>query len=422
MRLRPKRLTYLTERAKRLTLTLTTVVIVCWLRVSLIPGDLQAPCAKVKHIGRRTTQTNAQIQQWTTAIYCGAVDVAATLDGSRFPEEEFTLRARVKRETLYEQLLRLLPRSSAERTFKRKTRLSSQLLVMNGGFVFKVGEMYTTTVEALTDSTSFVLVYRASLTELGPSDLNMAVLNRSWNLKVGFGRRLSSARTIGGPWFGPPWREDPRISVVGGKLLLSYTVTSAYERNRHAYQVWQRQAFAWLSSDFCLQVGDIFLPLGNNSDFLSTVYPHFEKNWLFFEQQRTLHVLYSVQPFLLYKISDLLDIQLATNTTWSLPFDLEIHGQLRGGAPPVLLDGTWFAFVHSKSYHTFVVGFSDATLQLTHVPTMPVLDVDADLFVCGAVFVRSEQIWYLSLGVADRFIAVVRVAHDHVLRCLVHVP
>ena len=163
--------------------------------------------------------------------------------------------------------------------------------------------------------------------------------------------------------------------------------------------------------------------LGNNSDFVATVYPHsvyphFQKNWLFFEHQQTLHVLYSVQPFVLYKIVDLLDVQLAMNASWSLPSDMAAHGQLRGGAPPVLLDGTWFAFVHSTSYSTFAIGFSDATLQLTHAPIVPVLDLDVDLFVCGAVFVRNEQNWYLSVGVADRFIAVIKVPHDHVLRSL----
>jgi hypothetical protein len=331
--------------------------------------------------------------------------------------EPSALRARIESESVVERLHRVFPRSGADRRFKRKTRLSTTPLVFNAGLIFVLpGHKYSAVVQKITNSTEQLLAFRTSLTEWGPSDVYIANLDHRQRL-LSPSRPLFEARSMGGTWYGPPWREDPRMFSFKSELAISYTVTSAYERNKHGYHVWQRQAYALLNSDFTPRVSDIFINFGNNSDFVTTMYPYFEKNWLFFEHNATLHVLYSVQPFVVLKLLDLLTIETVTTTIWQHALNLE-YGMLRGSTPPVRIDDTWWVFTHSSSYAVFVVCFSAATLLPVSVTATPMILAEDHAFVCGANFEVETQSWFLSVGVNDRAAQIIVLPHARIIEVL----
>ena len=335
--------------------------------------------------------------------------LVAVLDGAELLPGTYTasLWSRLQREPLAERLRRAFPRSAAERRFLRKTQLAQRghALVMNAGLIAESDGAAESAVDTLeSPSARLLLAFRASITEQGPSDLYLQYLDATTLAPTGAPVALSRARSLGGAWYGPPWREDPRLFALGGALGVAYTVTSAYERDAHAYQVWQRQAFALLDGTLNRTVSDVFLHYGNNHEFVDTVYPRFEKNWLFFQLENTLHVIYSIQPYTLLVISDLLRPQLVARVDWR-------HGgasALRGSAPPVLVGDAWYLWVHTPAYAVHVLKLT-ANAQKPLAISAPVIDAAEGVFLCGAIFIRDTQSWLLSGGRHDREIVLLSV-------------
>ena len=353
---------------------------------------------------------------------CATARAVVVFDGAKLLPDADGLFSRIEFETAYERFRRVFPRSAAEARFKHKTRRSSVQLAMNAGFVFQdiISGRFSHTTPALTTATRILLCFRAALSEWGPGDLYAATLTSSWQT-TGVVKQLSASRRVGGRWYGPPWREDPRLFPFRGGLGMSYTVTSAYERNRHGFNVWQRQSFALLDQSFEFEAIDIFLSIGNNSNFATTTYPSFEKNWGFFEDTNgSLLVLYSVQPFVLHRVEQLVFHSLVQSTAWHSS-EAHIYGTLRGGAPPVLVNDTWFTFVHSSSYDLFVITFANTpAYDLVACSRAPVVDFGGDAFVTGALFVADMRTWFLSLTAPNEEtqVAVISLLHDTVLASL----
>ena len=341
----------------------------------------------------------------------------ARYDGSLFTNKT-SFWGRLEKESFQERLFRVFPRSSAEKRFKRKTAVSRDLLVMNAGLILVKDDHYAFASPSLdAEGVSVLLVFRASLTEWGPSDLYFTLLD-SHLVPRHEPRVLSQAHSFGGTWYGPPWREDPRLFVHGtSELGIAYTVTCAYERNSHGYQVWQRQAFALLSRvSLSLRISDIFLNYGNNSDFGSTIYPYFEKNWLYFSYMNELHVLYTVEPLIILRVEDFLFPKPFKHVVWQHTIPSK-YGTLRGSAPPVFVDGSWWIFTHSASYAIFVLVLSNL-LQPVAVTKSPIFFTEEQMFVCGAVFFSDRQEWVLSAGSDDTHVVLLSVPHRAVVGLL----
>ena len=324
--------------------------------------------------------------------------------------------ARAERETFAERLHRQFPRSEAEKRFKRKTAVSGQVLVMNAALIFRTGSSYTTTIETFSHGIQLLMVFRASLTEQGPSDLYFVHLDSQY-IPFGEVKQLSRARTLGGAWYGPPWREDARFFVWRETLCVSYTVTSAYERNKHAYQVWQRQAYALLDADLNRKVSDVFLGFGNNAEFVSTVFPTFEKNWLFFAIEDALHAIVSITPFVLLRVTELVNVESFVQCDWSHAISQE-HGTLRGSAPPVKAGEFWFVFTHSVEYAVYVLALSADASTPMYITSHPVISASEQMFVCGAVFIERTKHWLVSAGLRDRQVVLLTLPHATIMNSL----
>jgi hypothetical protein len=353
----------------------------------------------------------------TVRLAVGEATLVAAFDGPGLFATQ-RLRSRIKRWGSTLLLRSWFSRSRSFKLFVRKTRVRDAALVMNAGLAFfdPESKRFTHVVATLTEQTQIILAFRASLTEWGPSDLALTRLDAHWRPLPGAGVVLARAHRIGNGWYGPPWREDPRLVPTRQGLAVAYTVSCAYERNRHGFQVWQRQGFSLLDDrNGTLLSGDIFFSIGNNSDFKSTIFPTFEKNWLFFEHAGSLHVIYSTQPFCVYRIADWAQrtSEQVLCTPWRLAAGVV---ELRGSTPPVRVGDSLFMFAHSWTYDVYAIAFSATTLAIEAVSATPLLHMHARRpFVCGALYVSGDRTWFLSVGINDVSIAIFKLHHSALL-------
>ena len=312
-----------------------------------------------------------------------------------------------------------------EDVFASKAARSPRALYFNPGIIMQHRGVWTHVVDALTNDTRVLLMFRRTWSKWGPCDVVAQYLDGGMApaSDVLTYISISDAGQTPGNWLGVPWREDPRLfPTPDGQLGASYSVVCAFDRDSVGYKVWQRQGYMVLDDALVPRVTDVFLPINRNLGF--PVAPHYEKNWGFFTAGPHMFVLYSIQPFVVYNVTGGVPVRVA-NIPWTLDADGDgaalRDGDLRGGAPPVFVDGHWYAFVHThrQGYTTQVVQFSGDSFTPTaasHVPV--VLTRSALTFPCGALHVRQEQAWYISMGEDDERMRIVKVAHPTLLQLL----
>ena len=333
------------------------------------------------------------------------------------------LQSRVKHWEAVWRLRPLFSRSHAFKRFVHKTQVLGAPLVMNAGLVFfdPSSSRFTHSVASLTPRTQIVMAFRASLTEWGPSDIALARLDAHWQPVSGAGTVLARAHRIGNGWYGPPWREDPRLVPTEKGLAVAYTLSCAFERNRHGFQVWQRQGFALIDLESGTLSDDIFFSIGNNHDFRSAIYPSLEKNWQFFEHGGMLHVVYSTQPFCVYRTTNWTQrsIEKVSCSRW---YHNAKFVDLRGSTPPVRVGDIYFMFAHSPTYEVYTIAFLAERFEILAVSKVPLLQLQPKrAFVCGAVYVAADRTWFLSMGIDDFSIAVYKLDHSTVVMNLLPV-
>ena len=314
-----------------------------------------------------------------------------------------------------------------EEVFASKAARSPRALYFNPGIIMQHRGVWTHVVESLTNDTRVLLMFRRTWSKWGPCDVVAQYLDGRMAPASDVLTYISTSDAGQTPanWLGVPWREDPRLfPTPDGRLGASYSVVCAFDRDSVGYKVWQRQGYMVLDDALVPTVTDVFLPISRNLGF--PVAPHYEKNWGFFTAGPHMFVLYSIQPFVVYNVTGGAPVVVA-NIPWRLATSAgdssaaRREGDLRGGAPPVFVDGHWYAFVHTHrvGYTTHVVQFSADTFTPTaasHVPV--VLTRSALVFPCGALHVRDEQAWYVSMGEDDERMRIVKVAHTTLLQLL----
>ena len=391
----------------------TFVRLLCFLSLPLFLLICASLLAKLATDGQLTVDKHLAAEAATLVALFNGADL---FTASR-------LQSRVKRWDAAWRLRPFFSRSHAFKRFVRKTQVQGEPLVMNAGLVFfdPNSSRFTHSVASLTPRTQIVVAFRASLTEWGPSDLALTRLDAHWQPVSGAGIVLSRAHRIGNGWYGPPWREDPRLVPTEQGLAVAYTLSCAFERNRHGFQVWQRQGFALIDHKTGALSDDIFFSIGNNHDFKSTIYPSLEKNWQFFEHGGVLHVVYSTQPFCVYRATDWMQrsIEKVSCSQWHHNADLV---DLRGSTPPVRVGDIFFMFAHSPTYEVYAISFYAERLEISAVSKVQLLKLKPKRpFVCGALYVAEDRAWFLSMGVDDSSIAVYRLEHSTVVMNLLPV-
>jgi predicted GH43/DUF377 family glycosyl hydrolase len=195
--------------------------------------------------------------------------------------------------------------------------------------------------------------------------------------------------------------EDPRLFLFRGRVHISFT---AFDGQRPSV------LYARLAG---LKVEQIFEP----------IYParrEWEKNWAFFEgADQNLYCVYSIDPVhTVLRVDG--DHTAAVGQTDS-PVVGWVGGHLRGGAPPVLVDGEWWHWFHgakeegepNRRYSVGVYTFDpEPPFKIRRWLNHPVAwasesDWHASGNYCrvafpgGAVLDRGR--WHVSVGVHDRW-------------------
>lgn len=155
-----------------------------------------------------------------------------------------------------------------------------------------------------------------------------------------------------------------------------------------------------------------------------------EKNWLWFFHEGQPHMLYMSSPHEIVRFN--LNFQFVE--LWKTEWDSKIwgYGQVRGGTPPVFIDGLYYTFFHSstpfsthkRQYHLGCYAFEAkppfAVKRITLEPLLTGSRFDGGLpakppclFAGGALF--EDGTWLVVSGVNDIKCSYVYIPHSELL-------
>ncbi len=222
--------------------------------------------------------------------------------------------------------------------------------------------------------------------------------------------------------------EDPRCSFDGHRWWMSCV-------NFVQNQTFAHQLIARIESPGA--VSAIYNPLiGKNGTSLFSNSGH-EKNWLWFFINGQPYCQYLTNPHTVLKYDWFGGITQKWETT--IPEMIWMHGEPRGGSPPVLVDGGYWSFFHSftphawpkRRYHMGAYSFeAKPPFRITRMTTIPILsgsnnDPKDDrfpltVFPGGALY--REGKWLVVMGVNDVKCGWIRIPHDELKSICREIP
>lgn len=148
-----------------------------------------------------------------------------------------------------------------------------------------------------------------------------------------------------------------------------------------------------------------------------------QKNWQYFSHEEKLHFVYWYDPF---QVVEGHSIYEGKSLKWS-------YGDVRGGTPPVLVDGVYYTFFHSRTdggrakYYMGCMSFEGKTpfkpISMTKKPLLTATNKEPSLhwaplvtFPCGSLF--KDGRWCVSLGINDVNCALVDYQHDELIKLM----
>lgn len=173
-------------------------------------------------------------------------------------------------------------------------------------------------------------------------------------------------------------------------------------------------------------------PFDTNATSLRNVpREHYQKNWLFWNRGEQLHLIYKSNPWTVCEFGGSWRKQTIHNNegaTWN-------YGDIRGGTPPVMVDGKYHTFFHSsmpwrgnyRRYHMGLLTFSaEPPFEVLEITKEPLLSGSQNdpwaqrkppcIFPCGAVYENGK--WLVTAGVNDLRAAWIEIPHESLLPLL----
>lgn len=224
------------------------------------------------------------------------------------------------------------------------------------------------------------------------------------------------------------WFADPRLVELQGRLYLHWN--SGWHETENQ-QFLQELAPSTLAPKG--EARELVLQGGRNK---------IEKNWMLFESEG-VYAVYSVAPHRVLKAhldaDDDILLEDTASTDWATgPLPGRI-GELRGGTPPVAVDGCFHAFCHSvcdtPAGYKYTPSAYVFSAQAPFIPLrrpktalplpneragrniLPRLNpgVGEVVYPCGAVFEKTSRSWLISYGVNDERCAIARLSQESLL-------
>lgn len=236
-----------------------------------------------------------------------------------------------------------------------------------------------------------------------------------WGKKVDLGQRFENEHF-----------EDPRVIYHGGRTFVS---ACNFIRNKRGC-TYPHQVLCEVNSDWGL-VSRQDPVYGKNRDGFVMNLGH-EKNWLWFFHQDTPAFVYQADPQHEVLVKSTHYHRYLTD--WSNPWEL---GTIRGGTPPVLVNGEYWTFFHSSvrlapnvpQYHMGAYAFEPKPpFRITKITPEPLLSGSQRdkfgggkpmvVFPCGAIY-EPNQSWLVVGGSNDLECFHARFAHADLLKQVV---
>lgn len=223
-------------------------------------------------------------------------------------------------------------------------------------------------------------------------------------------------------------REDPRLFVAGGSRWLSY---AAWDRQGVCGQALARLAprFEDVESYASGAAGTWAVEEAVRADYGNNFSSgRWQKNWAFLHDWPSLRMVYSPDPH------EVVDVRLDGSAAL-VARERGVQwrwGLARGGTPPVLHNGLYWSFFHSRlqgpsrlRYFMGAYAFGPTPPHRPEVVSVePILAASSHdpqrshlplvVFPCGAVMRDGE--WWVSLGVNDHSTAIARIPHDWLVK------
>lgn len=249
--------------------------------------------------------------------------------------------------------------------------------------------------------------------------------------------------------------EDPRVVFVNGRTFVSACNFIRHRVNGRETMTWPHQIISEVNNDW--QLVQRYDPVyGKNGRDSGSNTGHC-KNWNYFWHNGHPHMLYQASPHQIvpmthdFKCLGVHDWTKATCHSetgcgpmqpgmlkcWETKWDSSIwkYGVIRGGTPPVLIDGEYITFFHSstpwttdkRQYHMGAYRFeSKPPFKITKITKEPLLTGSRFdrwypgkppcVFPCGALLRNGE--WLITMGVNDIDCGWLKLPHDDLIDLL----
>lgn len=230
------------------------------------------------------------------------------------------------------------------------------------------------------------------------------------------------------------FREDPRVFTYDNQLYISYNKVYLCDKG---FVKSVKVFYTKLNKDLTPDPEELTFPIPTNL---------WEKNWLFFEYNNQLCMIYSIYPLRIYNSSGL----VIKDMDWLHPYDKAVQVDtitkrylnknisdlktftkssalfykqgftfdIRGGAPPVYLDteGMYYLFAHSREMpgakYDMIVVVLDSNLNIYGV-TNPLKIADKRIiYPSGALYDKKTSTWYISCGIDDIEQSLISMTHE----------
>ena len=195
--------------------------------------------------------------------------------------------------------------------------------------------------------------------------------------------------------------EDPRVMCLNDKLFLTYRKIINPIVRKYLKQIIRIEGI-FLDTNFKKIGDDIILKKLNEKNIK-------QKNWTFFEKNGLIYIVYNIMPLEILIWNPVSDLLESFDTVplilrhWKHPKYPNMV--LRGGCPPIEVDGLLYLFVHSTDYMMFCFTLDPINFDILHITLkelIPNRGNKQDIhFPCGVIYDENETMFYISLGIDD---------------------
>lgn len=223
--------------------------------------------------------------------------------------------------------------------------------------------------------------------------------------------------------------EDPRAVTIAGRVMISVT---SFTTKGNSVTSYPHQLIGAVASDGW-RINPCYDPIyGTNGGSCATCTGH-EKNWLWFEHDGVPMFVYSNYPHVVVEMPDYMTTSRIHKTEVKNPYWM--HGEIRGGTPPVRIGDEYLSFFHSslpwighkRRYHMGAYCFeAKPPFKITRSSLLPILSGSRNdpwvqglplvVFPCGSLLRNGE--WLVTLGVNDCESAWIKIPHERLMETM----